>query len=81
MWDCFTDADIQEEVDTFMFAGYDTTATAVLFTLYNLAIYPDIQRRCQNKIDHIFKEDSRFADSNDLAKMTFLEACIKESLR
>ena len=76
MWDCFTGADIQEEVDTFMFAGYDTTATAVLFTLHNLAIYPDIQRRCQNKIDHIFKEDSRFADSNDLAKMTFLEACI-----
>lgn len=38
-----SDIDIQEEVDTFIFAGHDTTATAINFLLYNLANNPNVQ--------------------------------------
>ncbi|XP_070169770.1 cytochrome P450 4C1-like isoform X2 [Polyergus mexicanus] len=39
-----TDLDIREEVDTFMFAGHDTTAMSMTFALLLLAEHKDIQQ-------------------------------------
>lgn len=41
-----TDDAIQEEVDTFMFEGHDTTSVAMNWALYLLARHPHIQVRC-----------------------------------
>ena len=35
--------DIQEEVDTFMFAGHDTISIALTWMFYNLGLHQDIQ--------------------------------------
>jgi cytochrome P450 family 4 subfamily V len=42
--------DIQEEVDTFMFEGHDTTATAINFCCYLVGSHPNVQ----TKMDSIF---------------------------
>ena len=53
--------DIQEEVDTFIFAGHDTTATSVNFCCYLLATHPDIQAKVHAELDQIFAGELFFS--------------------
>ncbi len=46
--------DIQEEVDTFMFEGHDTTATAITFFCYLVGSHPDVQAKVHAEMDSIF---------------------------
>jgi docosahexaenoic acid omega-hydroxylase len=50
--------DIQEEVDTFMFAGHDTTAAAVHFFIYLIGRHPEIQTQLHDELDSIFAGDT-----------------------
>ncbi|KAL9923306.1 putative cytochrome P450 4ac1 [Glossina fuscipes fuscipes] len=70
---------ICEEVDTFMFEGYDTTSTCLKFALLNLAQYPDIQKRCYQEIENLtaFENLTVF----DFNKLEYLGCVIKETLR
>eukprot|EP00090_Calanus_glacialis_P026770 TRINITY_DN42081_c0_g1_i1.p1 TRINITY_DN42081_c0_g1~~TRINITY_DN42081_c0_g1_i1.p1 ORF type:complete len:495 (+),score=97.38 TRINITY_DN42081_c0_g1_i1:91-1575(+) len=76
-----TDQEIQDEVDTFMFEGHDTTASSLAVTIYLIALDKTIQKKCQEELDGIFGSSARAATSEDLVRMKYLTACIKESLR
>ena len=76
-----TDQDIEDEVETFMFAGHDTTAANISLTLFLIALNKDVQQKCQNEQSNIFGSSNRAATSGDLASMRYLASCIKESLR
>ncbi|GMS95798.1 hypothetical protein PENTCL1PPCAC_17973 [Pristionchus entomophagus] len=71
--------DIQPEVDTFMFEGHDTTATALTWTLHLIGNDEDVQRHIHEEIDSVFMGDEISVE--DLGKLKYLECCIKESLR
>ncbi|XP_072014967.1 cytochrome P450 4A24-like [Amphiura filiformis] len=76
------DSEIREEVNTFMFAGHDTTASAISWCLYNLAKYPEIQQKCQVEIDQLLQDrENGQLDWEDLNSLPFTTMCIKESLR
>ncbi|CAG4990071.1 unnamed protein product [Colias eurytheme] len=75
------DSGIQEEVDTFMFEGHDTTAAGLTFCLLALAHNPEIQDRVVAELKGIFNDSSRAATPDDMAMMNYLEMCIKEALR
>lgn len=64
-------ADVQEEVDTFIFEGHDTTAAALTFATHLLATHPHVQTR-------LFAE---VAAEKDEEKMSLLEGVLKEALR
>lgn len=77
-----TNADLQEEVDTFMFEGHDTTACALSWTLLLLANHPEVQAKIIAEQQQIFSADpDGDVVPEHLSKMTYLEACVKEALR
>ncbi|KAI6237888.1 Cyp-29A4 [Aphelenchoides besseyi] len=72
--------EIREQVDTFLFAGYDTTSNAISYCLWCLATHPEVQERVYEEIKNAFESDTEFA-TNKLKELPYFEAVIKESLR
>ncbi|CAL8111161.1 unnamed protein product [Orchesella dallaii] len=78
----FTDADIREEVDTFMFEGHDTTGANLEWVILMLACNPECQKLAYEEIQTIFGNDmDRDVTTGDLKELKYLECCIKETLR
>ncbi|XP_062864386.1 cytochrome P450 4V2 [Trichomycterus rosablanca] len=73
--------EIQEEVDTFMFEGHDTTAAAMNWAIHLLGSHPEVQRRVQQELYEVFGDSDRSISTEDLKKLRYLECVIKESLR
>lgn len=76
-----SDDDIREEVDTFTFAGHDTSASALTFILYNIAKHPEIQQRMYDEIVEVVGPDYTELTLHTLNELRFLDLVIKESLR
>ncbi|XP_072761637.1 cytochrome P450 4C1-like isoform X1 [Anoplolepis gracilipes] len=76
-----TDLDIREEVDTFMFEGYDTTARNMMFALLLLAEHKDIQERVRVEVDIVMQENGGKLTMKALQNLSYLERCLKEALR
>ncbi|XP_023305870.2 cytochrome P450 4p1-like [Lucilia cuprina] len=73
-------AGICEEVDTFMFEGFDTTSMGLTFSLMNLSLYPEMQERCyQEIIDNI--DDFDNLDISKLNNLKYMECFLKETMR
>ncbi|XP_035700312.1 cytochrome P450 3A6-like [Branchiostoma floridae] len=64
----------------FFIAGYETTATTMAFTLYNLALNQGKQDKLRQEITQVMA-DREFVDNEDVHKMPYLEMCISETLR
>ncbi|GBN31109.1 Cytochrome P450 4C1 [Araneus ventricosus] len=77
-----SEQDIQEEVDTFMFEGHDTTAMGIAYAVYNIGLDPKIQDRVHEELDTIFGNDhERHVTMDDARNMKYLECVLKESQR
>ncbi|XP_069833808.1 cytochrome P450 4V2 [Dendropsophus ebraccatus] len=73
--------DIREEVDTFMFEGHDTTAAALNWSLFLLGSHPEIQEKVHKELDDAFGQSDRPVTMDDMKKLRYLEAVVKEALR
>ncbi|CRK92923.1 CLUMA_CG006516, isoform A [Clunio marinus] len=77
-----TNAEIAEEVDTFMFEGHDTVTSAITFGLYLLSQNPEAQEKIFEEVSRIVGDDlSVHPTYNQLQEMKYIECCIKEMLR
>ncbi|XP_017773173.1 PREDICTED: cytochrome P450 4d2-like [Nicrophorus vespilloides] len=72
--------EIRDEVNTVMFAGHDTTASAISFTLYLLSNNLDVQNKLYEEIASILGSDIE-PTYNQFQEMKYLKNVIKESLR
>lgn len=69
-------AGIQEEVDTFVFEGFDTTMTAITFILLAIANHDDVQKRLHAEIAESIQNGQR-----NYNNLKYLDAVLKEALR
>uniref|UniRef100_H3DID8 aromatase n=1 Tax=Tetraodon nigroviridis TaxID=99883 RepID=H3DID8_TETNG len=77
-----TDEEIQAEANTFMFAGHDTTASAICWSLYNLARHDHYQEKCRKEVMDLMEgRDVHEINWEDLSSLPFTTMCIRESLR
>lgn len=75
------DEGIREEVDTFMFAGHDTTAMALCFALLLFAKHKDVQERIRKEVNTVMQQNDGKLTIPMIQEFSYLERCIKESLR
>ncbi|XP_077504617.1 cytochrome P450 4C1-like [Amblyomma americanum] len=77
-----SEEDIIEEVNTFLFAGHETTAVGLTYLLYILGLHQDVQRKVTEEIDLIFHGDfDRDVTREDTSAMKYLDCVMKESQR
>lgn len=77
-----TNDHIRAEVNTFMFAGHETTGSTLSFVLYLLAKHPNVQEDVLNEINDsgILKYDGSLT-IRALHSLKLMENVIKETLR
>ncbi|KAH9360628.1 hypothetical protein HPB48_007551 [Haemaphysalis longicornis] len=74
--------DIKNDIDSIIFAGTDSTASGVSWTIYLLGLYPCKLAKLQEELDRVLGWDScRTIALEDLLQLHYLECCLKESLR
>eukprot|EP00117_Sycon_ciliatum_P048497 scpid67987/ scgid2886/ Leukotriene-B(4) omega-hydroxylase 1; CYPIVF2; Cytochrome P450 4F2; Cytochrome P450-LTB-omega; Leukotriene-B(4) 20-monooxygenase 1 len=79
-----TDEEIREQVDTFLFRGHDTTASALQWTIYYLSLHEDIQEKCRQEVQSVLQKSGHSTETMnhaDLTEMIYLTQVLKEALR
>ncbi|XP_075983804.1 cytochrome P450 6B5-like [Anticarsia gemmatalis] len=65
----------------FFAAGYETSATTLSFTMYELAKHPEIQERVLQEVDEYLRRNDNVLKYECITEMPYLDACIDEALR
>lgn len=69
---------LRDELLTFLFAGHETTATALTFTWFSLAQNPEVEAKLAAELDTVLDGPPTFGDLSDLQ---YTEAVLLESMR
>ncbi|XP_021363950.1 leukotriene-B4 omega-hydroxylase 3-like isoform X2 [Mizuhopecten yessoensis] len=75
-----SDEDIRAEVDTFLFEGHDTTASAISWAIYALAKYPKEQEHLAAEVEEVIGTRT-CVEWEDLSKLRYQSLFIKEVMR
>jgi cytochrome P450 len=70
---------LRDELMTFLFAGHETTATALTFTWYLLAQNPDVAGKLHAELDEVLGD--RPPEFDDLSDLTYTEHVLEEAMR
>ena len=70
---------LRDELMTFLFAGHETTATALTFTWLLLAQHPDVERRLADELEAVLDGDG--ATFADVPELEYTEAVLREAMR
>ncbi|KAJ8732433.1 hypothetical protein PYW07_015032 [Mythimna separata] len=77
----YDNVELREETLVLVLAGTDTSAVGAAFTLTMLSKYPDIQEKVFEELQEVFGNSDRPATHEDLPRLKYLDAVIRETLR
>lgn len=69
------------QVFLFYVAGFDTTATMLSFTLYELARNPEVQRRVQEDVDRNLEKHDGQITYESVMDMKYVDLCLMGNIR
>ncbi|KAI8143289.1 cytochrome P450 [Fennellomyces sp. T-0311] len=78
-----TDEELLSNICVFFLAGHDTTANALSFAAYYLAVKPEIQKKAREEVIRVLGDDPKdiLPTAEELKKMSYINMIIKEVLR
>lgn len=65
------------QVALFYLAGFDTTASAIAYCLFELSRNPELMQRVHNEIDEVMERHNNVISYENINEMTFLEFCVR----
>ncbi len=74
-----TEKQIHDHILTFLAAGHETTANAVIWSVYLLSQYPALREKLQEEIRTVLA--GRAPTAEDIGKMPYLDWVLNEALR
>jgi cytochrome P450 len=74
-----SDAELRDEVITFLLAGHETTANALAWTWYLLSADPEAERRLRTELDEVLGGRAPTADEAD--RLPYTSAVVAEAMR
>ncbi|MCX6397438.1 MAG: cytochrome P450 [Propionibacteriales bacterium] len=74
-----TDERTRAEAISFMLTGYETTANAMCWLWYLLALNPDARQKMLDEVDEVLQ--GRTVTLEDVSKLEWTTACLEESMR
>jgi cytochrome P450 len=69
----FTDDDVVAHAITFFIDGFETSSTALSFSLYALATNPDVQERVREEVESVLKRHGGELTFDGIQEMTYLD--------
>ncbi|XP_044261131.1 cytochrome P450 4C1-like isoform X1 [Tribolium madens] len=77
----FNELAVEEETQTILITGSETTAITIGMVLIILGIYPEVQEKIMDELELVLGPDNREITLDDINKMEYMERVIKETLR
>lgn len=74
-----SDQQLRDELITLLLAGHETTALALSYSFYLISQHPDVEGKLREEIREVLGD--RPATMEDIARLTYAEQVIKESMR
>ncbi|XHX78583.1 MAG: cytochrome P450 [Stenomitos frigidus ULC029] len=74
-----SDVELRDELVTLLFAGHETTASALAWSLYWIAFLPDVRTKLLSEIDALHATGD--LDPMTIARLPYLSAVCQETLR
>jgi len=74
-----TDAELRDNLITFLIAGHETTALTLSWALYLLALDPSTQKRAAQEAQAVL--GARAATAEDVEKLTYVKQVLYETMR
>ncbi|XP_065208543.1 cytochrome P450 4C1-like [Planococcus citri] len=79
--DGYDETVVHDEMMTAISGGTDTTATVLAFLILSIALHQNVQAKLYDEIYEVFGDNDRYADQEDIKRLSYLDQVVKESMR